>query len=112
MTYQAQNASELAKVSVKAYVDDQAPKITGVEDGKSYPVDPSVTVTEKYARSLISVSDNISTLHVSDVQVKITKQNDGSYQVVYEVQDQAGNKTKITIHLTAAAQTASGTAVQ
>lgn len=112
VTYQAQNASELAKVSVKAYVDDQAPKITGVEDGKSYPVDPSVTVTEKYARSMISVSDNISTLHVSDVQVKITKQNDGSYQVVYEVQDQAGNKTKITIHLTAAAQTASGTAVQ
>ena len=112
VTYQAQNASELAQVSVKAYVDDQAPKITGVEDGKSYPVDPSVTVTEKYARSLISVSDNISTLHVSDVQVKITKQNDGSYQVVYEVQDQAGNKTKITIHLTAAAQTASGTAVQ
>lgn len=112
VTYQAQNASELAQVSVKAYVDDQAPKITGVEDGKSYPVDPSVTVTEKYARSLISVSDNISTLHVSDVQVKITKQNDGSYQVVYEVQDQAGNKTKITIHLTAVAQTASGTAVQ
>lgn len=112
VTYQAQNASELAQVSVKAYVDDQAPKITGVEDGKSYPVDPSVTINEKYARSLISVSDNISTLHVSDVQVKITKQNDGSYQVVYEVQDQAGNKTKITIHLTAAAQTASGTAVQ
>ena len=112
VTYQAQNASELAQVSVKAYVDDQAPKITGVEDGKSYPVDPSVTVTEKYARSLISVSDNISTLHGSDVQVKITKQNDGSYQVVYEVQDQAGNKTKITIHLTAVAQTASGTAVQ
>ena len=55
MTYQAQNASELAQVSVKAYVDDQAPKITGVEDGKRYPVDPSVTVTEKYARSLISV---------------------------------------------------------
>jgi len=44
--------------------------------------------------------------------VKITKQNDGSYLVVYEVKDQAGNKTKITIHLTAAAQTASGTAVQ
>ena len=113
VTYKAQNASDLTEVSVKAYVDDQAPKITGVTDGATYPVDASVHVNEKYARSLIGVSDNVSSLKISDVHVKITKQADGSYQVVYEVQDQAGNKTKVTIYLTvSAAQPATGAAVQ
>lgn len=113
VTYKAQNASDLTEVSVKAYVDSQAPKITGVTDGADYPVEPSVPVNEKYARSLIGVSDNVSDLKVSDVQVKISKQPDESYQVVYEVQDQAGNKTKITIHLTVpVSQPVSGAAVQ
>lgn len=111
--YKAQNASELTQVSVKAYVDSQAPEITGVTDGGTYPVDASVHVNEKYARSLIGVSDNVSALKISDVHVKITRQADGSYQVVYEVQDQAGNKTKVMIHLTvSAAQPATGAAVQ
>ena len=45
--------------------------------------------------------------------MKISKQPDESYQVVYEVQDQAGNKTKITIHLTVpVSQPVSGAAVQ
>ena len=113
VTYKAQNASNLTEVSVKAYVDSQAPEITGVTDGGTYPVGPSVHVNEKYARSLIGVSDNVSALKTSDVQVKITNQADGSYHVIYEVQDQAGNKTKVTIHLTvSAAQPATGAAVQ
>ena len=113
VTYKAQNASDLTEVSVKAYVDSQAPEITGVTDGGTYPVDSSVHVNEKYARSLIGVSDNVSALKTSDVQVKITNQADGSYHVIYEVQDQAGNKTKVTIHLTvSAAQPATGAAVQ
>ena len=62
---------------------------------------------------MIGVSDNVSALKTSDVQVKITNQADGSYHVIYEVQDQAGNKTKVTIHLTvSAAQPATGAAVQ
>lgn len=113
VTYKAQNASDMTVVSVKAYVDSQAPKITGVEDGAAYPVESGVHINEKYARSLIGVSDNVSDLKTSDVQVKITKQTDGSCQVVYEVQDQAGNKTKVTIHLNvSAAQPVSGAAVQ
>lgn len=110
--YEAQNASELVRVTAKAYVDKKAPELTGVKDGASYPVDSSVRVDEKYARSLIQVSDNVSKLTAEDVAVRITAEA-GGYKVVYTVKDQAGNKTRVTIHLTVeTAQPASGAAVQ
>lgn len=111
VTYLAQNASEPAKATAKVYIDKQAPKITGVTNNASYPVDAAVTVDEAYARSLIQVSDNLSQLTPKDVQITITAQGNG-YQVVYVVKDQAGNKKKVTIYLIpSASEPASGTAV-
>lgn len=111
VTYEAQNASEIARATAKAYVDKEAPKIEGIKDGETYPVDENTVVNEAYARSLIQVSDNLSKLSVRDVEVKITKEDSG-YRVVYTVKDQAGNKRKVTIHLVPQpAQPASGAAV-
>lgn len=109
--YEAQNASETARATAKAYVDKEAPKIEGVQDGGSYPVADNTVVNEEYARSLIHVSDNLSKLSVRNVEVKITREDSG-YRIVYTVKDQAGNKRKVTIHLVPGpAQPASGTAV-
>lgn len=112
VTYLAQNASEQAKVTAKAYIDKKAPKITGVKDGETYTVGSSAHVNREYALGLIKVSDNVSKLTTQDVKVTITEQENG-YKVVYLLADQAGNKTKVTIYLAREAQVppASGAAV-
>ncbi len=99
--YVAQNASEPAKATAKAYIDSTAPKLKGITPGATYPVDSTVAVDEAYAKSLVQVSDNLSDLGKGDIKVKITKQEtaEGLYQVVYQVKDQAGNSRKVTIYL-------------
>lgn len=96
--YSAQNASEMTRVIAKAYVDGIAPKFTGVKNGVTYEVAPKTVINEKYVRSLIHVSDNVSKLRSSDVKIKLIKQKNRTYRAVYEVKDQAGNKTKITAY--------------
>lgn len=112
VTYLAQNASEQAKATAKFYIDNKAPKITGVEDGGTYSVESTTVVDRAYALSFIQVSDNLTKLTQDDVKITITPQ-ENSYTVVYTVADQAGNKTKVTIYFNKVeAQPVSGAAVQ
>lgn len=113
VTYLAQNASEQTKAVAKAYIDKKAPKITGVVNGSSYPVEGAQTVNKEYVLGLIQVSDNLSKLTTKDVKVTIVHEEaENRYKVTYTVSDQAGNKTKVTIYLVkTATQPVSGSAV-
>ena len=107
VVYVAQNASLAAKKTAKVFIDSQAPKITGVKNTETYPVNATTSVNEEYARSLIQVSDNVSNLHKKDVAVTITyEEASARYRVVYSVSDQAGNRRKVTIYLTVSSASA------
>jgi len=99
--YTAKRASVPTVVTARAYVDTKAPVISGITDGKTYETDASVKIDAKYARSLVKkVSDNYTSLKISDIGVKITKvQSETKYKVVYTVSDLAGNQRKVTIYL-------------
>ncbi len=94
--YTAQNASERARATAKLYLDKVAPKIGGVANGQTYTAPAGQKIDEKYALTLIEVSDNVSKLTKEDVTVLLTPV-DAGYRVVYTVKDQAGNKRKVTI---------------
>ena len=101
VTYTAKRSSVPTVVTAKAYIDTKAPVISGITDGKTYEADASVKIDTKYARSLVKkVSDNYTSLKVSDIVVKVTKVENGEkYKVVYTVSDKAGNQCKVTIYL-------------
>lgn len=101
ITYTAKKSSVPAVVTAKAYIDKKAPVINGISNNKTYRVDKSVTINKTYARSLVkSVSDNYTSVKVSNVSVVVTKMDAGAkYKVVYTLKDQAGNKTVVTIYL-------------
>ncbi|MDD7402912.1 MAG: L,D-transpeptidase [Butyribacter sp.] len=101
VTYTAKKASVPAVATAKAYIDTKAPAIKGIANNASYRVDKSTAITKAYAKSLIkSVTDNYTKLTVSDVSVTLTKVSaEDKYKAVYKVNDQAGNKTTITVYL-------------
>lgn len=101
VTYTAKRSSVPTVVTAKAYVDTKAPVISGITDGKTYETDVSVKIDTNYAKSLVKkVSDNYTSIKVSDIGIKITKVENGEkYKVVYTVSDQAGNQCKVTIYL-------------
>lgn len=106
--YRAQNASLPATAKCRFYVDQEAPQIQGVTQGAIYAAPVGQQITEEYARSYITgVSDNLNKLKISDVVIGIKAIDATQYQVIYTLQDKAGNKTQIvtTFVMTKAEQT-------
>jgi len=99
--YTAQNASVPAVVKVKAYIDKEAPVITGITDGSTYQMDASVEIDETSARNLIKkVSDNLTSVKKKDVKIVIKTIEEGvKYKAVYTLKDKAGNKRVVTVYL-------------
>lgn len=69
-------------------VDREAPVLSGVEE--RYLEDGRIP-DSKEALEGVSVVDNYSEMKSSDISVTITEIQDGSYLVIYEVKDEAGN---------------------
>ncbi len=101
ITYTAQHASVPAVVKVKAYIDKEAPVITGITDGGTYQMDASVEINETSARNLIKkVSDNLTAVKKKDVKIVIKTVEEGvKYKATYTLKDKAGNKRVVTIYL-------------
>ena len=101
ITYTAQNASVPAVVKVKAYIDKEAPVITGITDGSTYQMDASVEIDETSAGNLIKkVSDNLTPVKKKDVKIVIKTIEEGvKYKAVYTLKDKAGNKRVVTVYL-------------
>lgn len=101
ITYTAQHASVPAVVKVKAYIDKEAPVITGITDGGTYQMDASVEINKTSAANLIKkVSDNLTAVKKKDVKIVIKTVEEGvKYKVTYTLKDKAGNKRVVTVYL-------------
>lgn len=113
LTYIAQRESYEARKSVKVYIDNKAPVISGIKNNAQYEADTDAVIDDKYCRSLISkVSDNYTKLKVSDVKINIKNtETIGKYQVEYTVKDKAGNTAKYTVYIVKKAEIATGGAI-
>lgn len=102
ITYTAQRESVAAVARARAYIDTEKPEIVGVTNGYTYAIDKDAVVDEEYVMTLIKkVTDNISKLKKSDVELEINEiEENMSYRVKYTLKDAAGNKTNVTVILT------------
>lgn len=76
------------------YIDDQAPVFTGVSDRK---LEPGQIPDGAFALKDVTVTDNYTTMDVSDINVKMKQNPDGSYLVTYEAVDKVGNSAIVTV---------------
>ena len=70
------------------YVDTSAPVLAGITDKN---ITPDMKLTKEDTLANVTVSDNYSTLTVSDVQVTLEQKEEGYYLITYTVMDDAGN---------------------
>ncbi len=90
-SYEASNGKSV-KASAKIYYDTEAPVITGVEDGM---LQSKEQLTRENLLANVSVSDNLNSLTVSDIEVTTESQGTDIYKVQYKISDYAGNVTEV-----------------
>lgn len=90
VTYQLTYDGKTVNRQAKFHVDKEAPEIGGVSD---ILLEDGEIPSESFLLDKISVSDNYSANDNIHVNVKLIENDDGSYLVVYEALDEAGNKT-------------------
>ena len=113
LTYIAQRESYEAKKSVKVYIDNKAPVISGIKNNAEYEASADTVVNQNYCRAIIKkVSDNYTKLKVSDVKISLSEtETAGRYKAVYAVSDKAGNTAKYTVYINKKSDVVSGGAI-
>lgn len=72
-------------------IDKEAPVFTGISDRK---LEPGQIPDGTFALKDVTVSDNFTEMDVSDINVKINPNTDGTYTITYEALDKVGNIAK------------------
>jgi hypothetical protein len=90
ITYQLSYDGKITTEHASFYVDREAPAINGVRD---FTLEAGEIPSEGYLLDRISVSDNYSSSKSIIISTALVENSDGSYKVIYEAVDEAGNKT-------------------
>lgn len=92
ITYEINIGEEMSATEYATIiVDGEAPVITGITERILIP---GQIPDEEFALTGVDISDNRSSLDQEDIKITILEKEEGSYQIIYEAIDEAGNMTK------------------
>lgn len=88
--YKLNYEGKTVEKKAKFIVDTEAPVISGISD---FSMEAGEVPSDGFLLKNIKLSDNLTVLEKISLSAALVEDNEGGYLVIYEAEDEAGNKT-------------------